>query len=250
MKRLVLYPYKIYSSSAKKIQEVLGGIRVRPEGKYSRKNNDLVINWGSSTIPGWLDYRPIINHPRHTKVATNKLLCFQALSGNVPIPEFTTNKEEASAWDKVVARKILTGNSGEGIFLWDKSSGVSLIDAPLYVKYKKKRKEFRVHVFNGEVIGVVEKRKVKKENRPENFSPYICSHLKGWVFCSSDVIEPPDIREVAIKTVETLGLDFGAIDIVWNEHENKCYVLECNTAPGIAGTTINSYCESIRKCLL
>lgn len=250
MKRLVLYPYKVYSASAKEIQKVLGGIRVLPNGTYVRKKNDLVINWGSSSNPKWLDDRPILNPPDKTRVATNKLSCFQALKDKVPIPTFTTDRNEAINWNTlVVCRHKLTANSGNGIELWSPESETPIPNAPLYVMYKKKRKEFRVHVFKEKVIRVIEKRRRNLENRPANFSNFIRSHLNGWVFCINDIVEPEDLRPVAIEAVKELGLDFGAVDIIWNEHENKCYVLEINTAPGIEGTTLNDYCEEIKECL-
>ena len=43
------------------------------------------------------------------------------------------------------------------------------------------------------------------------------------------------------------NLDFGAVDLIWNEHENKCYVLEVNSAPGIEGTTLQQYVTAFAK---
>lgn len=249
MKRLVLYPYLFGSSSVRKIKKVLGGIRVFPDGKYKPKANDVIINWGSNKVPSWKkDDRPILNSPEKVKIATNKLLCFQVLKGKVAIPDFTTSKEEAKSWeDIVVVRHLLRSNSGKGIELVKEGE---LPNAPLYVRYKKKRKEFRVHVFKDKVIGVVEKRKPKLENRPVDFDTYIRSHTNGWIFCLNDVIEPDGLREIAIQAVKTLELDFGAVDIIWNEAENQCYVLEVNTAPGIEGTTLTNYCNEIKECLV
>ena len=49
-------------------------------------------------------------------------------------------------------------------------------------------------------------------------------------------------RNAAIKA---LGLDFGAVDIIYNEAEDQHYVLEVNTAPGLEGTTLQKYTEAI-----
>jgi len=46
-----------------------------------------------------------------------------------------------------------------------------------------------------------------------------------------------------LASVMALGLDFGAVDIVYNENDNKAYVLEINTAPGLSGTTLEKYVE-------
>jgi glutathione synthase/RimK-type ligase-like ATP-grasp enzyme len=37
------------------------------------------------------------------------------------------------------------------------------------------------------------------------------------------------------------GLDFGAVDVIWNERQQRAYVLEINSAPGLEGTTIDDY---------
>jgi len=52
---------------------------------------------------------------------------------------------------------------------------------------------------------------------------------------------------VALAAVSALGLDFGAVDIIYNEHENQYYVLEVNTAPGLEGTTVEKYAEAFAK---
>ena len=43
------------------------------------------------------------------------------------------------------------------------------------------------------------------------------------------------------------GLTFGAIDVIWNEHQQKAFVLEINTAPGIEGTTVEKYAAKFRN---
>ena len=44
-----------------------------------------------------------------------------------------------------------------------------------------------------------------------------------------------------------VGLKFGAVDLIWNELENKSYVLEINTAPGLTGATLEKYAQAIVK---
>ena len=39
--------------------------------------------------------------------------------------------------------------------------------------------------------------------------------------------------------------DFGAFDVIYNQKKNQAFVLECNTAPGIEGTTLDNYVEAI-----
>lgn len=53
------------------------------------------------------------------------------------------------------------------------------------------------------------------------------------------------IETEAIKAVNALGLDFGAVDIVTEKNTGIPYVLEVNTAPGNEGTTTQKYVDSI-----
>ena len=67
----------------------------------------------------------------------------------------------------------------------------------------------------------------------------------GSVYCR-DGITSNSIRDtLAINAIRALHLDFGAVDIIYNERENQFYVLEVNTAPGLEGTTLQKYTESI-----
>ena len=49
--------------------------------------------------------------------------------------------------------------------------------------------------------------------------------------------------------LKELGLDFGAVDVIWNEHESKAYVLEINTAPGLEGSTVEDYKEFFNRAV-
>lgn len=250
---IYIYPYKLGSRSAKDLRNGLSsrlGYRVKlvkPDGKFKPRRNDKVINWGSSTEPLWEMAKPDLNHPSSVALAANKLLTFNRLNeANIPTPEFTREREIAQQWlsegSTVVVRNTITGHSGQGIEIFTEGE---LPRAPLYTKYKKKRAEFRVHVFKGEVIDTVQKKKRNEENRPENFSTFIRSHANGWVFCRDGITNCNTRNSIAVAAVNALGLQFGAVDIIYNERENQYYVLEVNTAPGLEGTTLEKYVEAI-----
>lgn len=181
------------------------------------------------------------------RVAGNKLSTFRVLEGKdgIRIPVFTTDRSVAAGWLRdgivVVCRTNLRGHSGAGIVL--ANSEDQLVSAPLYVQYVKKQKEFRVHVAFGEVIDVQEKR--KRSELPEDFSVnfQVRNHQTGWVYCREDIIEPTGLRDMACLCTASLGLDFGACDLIWNEKRNECYVLEVNTAPGLEGSTVDKYAQ-------
>lgn len=256
--RAVILPYKMGSISAKRLAEGLSSTlglrvrRVRSNGAYRPKLRSLLINYGSNVAPAWWPVNSVntLNPPASCAIAGNKLKAFQAFKQhNVETPEWTTDRTVANQWmtegATVVCRTILNGHSGRGIILATITSTPTLPGAPLYVKYKKKKKEFRVHVFKGQILDVSEKRRVRREVRPETYDGYIRNHANGWVFCRDNVVEPSTLRPLAIAAAKACGLDFGAVDIIWNEKEDKCYVLEINTAPGIEGTTLEKYKTTI-----
>lgn len=238
------------SASATALARALNTKKVFPDGRYQQRPNHLVINWGNSHVPNWHISYNYLNHPTDVKTASNKLSTFNVLSelNDIKIPEWTTNQNIAQEWldssSVILQRNSLTGHSGYGILVV--TSG-NVTEAPLYVKYKRKRYEYRVHVFKGEVIDTQQKRKSREANQNSSVNTFIRSHSNGWVFCR-DGINPDPAREcLAIRSVEALGLDFGAVDIIYNEHENQYYTLEVNTAPGLEGTTLDKYVEAIKK---
>ncbi|GAG47489.1 unnamed protein product, partial [marine sediment metagenome] len=68
----------------------------------------------------------------------------------------------------------------------------------------------------------------------------------GWVYCRGGVDAPEAVITAAVRAVDCLGLDFGAVDIGYNEHYDRCAVFEVNTAPGLEGTTLDKYFEAFR----
>lgn len=161
------------------------------------------------------------------------------------IPEFTTSKEEASTWEgTIVNRTLLNASQGRGIVFTTKDN---LVDAPLYVKYIKKKREFRVHVVDSKVIDVQEKRlrtnfEGVRDNKIRNLN-------NGYVFCRSNIELTPELEQAAIRAVSALKINFGAVDIIYNEHYDKYYVLEVNSAPGLMGETVSKYGEALCKYL-
>lgn len=243
--KLVICPYKIESTSAKLLAKALEVKRIKGDSKTFKPKNKLILNWGNSTEPNWLSLN-WINYPSCVAVASNKLATFEALQGIVSTPDWATDHQQAVQWalegHTIVVRHTLTGHSGQGIQLCQSNEEIPL--APLYVKYKKKAKEFRVHVFNDETIDIQEKRK-DKDNLDPNYK--IRSHANGWIFCRENIVEPEDLRATTITTIKELGLTFGAVDVIFNQKENKCYILEVNTAPGLEGITLEKYTDAILK---
>lgn len=230
----------------------------RPNPTFKERDWNVLINWGNGSYKGHWGLRDevhsrVVNDPGRVSTAGNKLLTFRALENKdgIRIPVFTTDRSVAAGWIRdgvsVVVRRQLSGHSGAGIVM--ANTEADLVDAPLYVQYVKKQDEYRVHVAFGEVIDVQQKR--KRSNLEEGFETnfQVRNHHTGWVYCREDIVEPDGLRQMAIETVRVLGLDFGAVDIIFNKKRNTLYVLEANCAPGLEGTTVTKYVEAFTKAL-
>jgi hypothetical protein len=146
----------------------------------------------------------------------------------------------------VVARKLTNSSEGKGIEIFSKDDP-NPPRAPLYTEYIPKKKEFRVHVWNKEVFLVQEKRKKKSFENDRNTQ--VRNTANGYVFCRDGITEPDDLRPLAVAAVSSLGRSYGAVDIIWNEKQNKSFVLEVNSRPGMQGTTVELYADVILKGL-
>ena len=249
--KYVIIPYKIGSQSAKRIQESIQAaghrcVRVRPDSQtYRPRPTDRIIYYGGSTANFQSNY--VINPVR--TLANNKLTTLQRLQEvGLSTVEWTTHKDVANDWinqrEKVVARATLSGHSGMGITICD-NLDTPLPNVPLYTKYIKKTYECRVHVFRGRVIDAQIKRK-KTTDIPEDqtANPLIRNIHTGWVYCREDFTLPEEAANLSIQAVNTVNLDFGAVDLIYNKYYNKFYILEINTAPGLDGTTLNNYVQA------
>lgn len=212
-------------------------------GKKPLKPTDVLINWGS-TKP-YPEAVTVINPPYNVGVAANKVMTFSVLGDkDVDIVPWTSNidivKEWLAAGHDVVVRATVTGHSGEGITIIHKGDDVPV--APLYTRYVKKDREFRVHATTKGVI--LTQRKIRDPGRePTNWQ--IRSHQNGFIFAVKNV-EPNEARDkLAMAALEVMGLDFGAVDII--EKAGQFYVLEVNTAPGLEGNTLKVYADALKE---
>lgn len=254
--RYYIYPYRKGSKSARALAEALGGKVLRREGsEFVQREHKKVINWGASDCP-WFGS---LNHSHSVGVVANKLQAFSWWSSpnaidNPRIPDVTTERSIAQSWLQdcsVVARTILTGHSGAGIIIAEKGSDPNgLVEAPLYVKYVPKDMEFRVHLFQNSVDSSYDVIDVQRKIRDPNSEPTnwkVRSHANGFIFVRQGFDVPPDVITQARRAITVSGLHFGGVDVIWNQQRGLAYVLECNTAVGLQGETVQRYADAIKR---
>lgn len=216
---IFLRPYKMGSASIKMLQRA-----IRELGCKCYRSRTKGLTWG----PG-----------------LDKLAQFKLMSDKTSCVPYTEYMEQAQAWiDKgytVVCRTMLKSHSGAGIVI--ASTKDELVRAPLYTRYIKKTAEYRVHVIGEKVILIQKKMKKKEWDGPQNTQ--IRNLKNGYVFGKNIEKPPAEVEQVAVAACAAIGHWHGAVDVIWNQHDNKAYVLEVNAAPGLSPSTAQIYAQEI-----
>lgn len=259
MSRIAIYSHSASDSVNALSQEFLdrrvAHLKLRREGSlYTPRSTDILFNYGSrnsevSRIIGLSNARSsrVLNTAEAVNNAANKVNAFNRMrESSVSTVEFTTETRLAREWvsqgHPVYARTVLNGHSGEGIVIIDNIE--SFVEAPLYTKgIAQQRREFRVHVMNGTIIYVQQKKRREGATELPEYSERIRNHQTGWIYATSDIQPNNACLANAVQAVNALGLDFGAVDII-TRHDNA-WVLEVNTAPGLSGTTLTTYADNL-----
>lgn len=239
---------------------VNAAILKKTNSRFRARSGDLIINYGDSRFnPNYPAGVNLLNPAAAIAVASNKREFFAHVTrhndqqqAQVPLVPHTTSQADAQAWldegATVYARTVLSGHSGNGIVVVE--PGGNLPRAQLYTKaITGARREYRVHVFNGQPILVQLKKRRNGFAELANASDTVRNLDGGWVFAVSDAHLSPAMHQAAVNAITSLGLDFGAVDIVAKGRkgqESEVYVLEVNTAPGQQGdTTTERYVNAV-----
>jgi hypothetical protein len=181
----------------------------------------------------------------HYGKAVDKLEQYQYfLENNIPHPEWTQDHKKVVNWlslgEKVVARRFTKSNKGVGIDILE-TLPESLEEYKVFTLYKKKKREFRVNLFQHVVVNVREK--LKKGDG----SSFIRNVANGWTTTHlvSDV--PEGLEELATRASKVSASDFIGVDVGWNASTNKLFVFEVNSGPSIEGSSVKDFANTIKK---
>ena len=241
MRRVRIQQYR-KSRSARALSKYLGILRLKVSGSQFRgKTSDVIINWGKVKPLPNVNY---LNSLVGVERATNKLTTFKNLQlYSIPIPKYYPSSSYLEEDKKYVARTILYGHSGEGIVVGKPDE---LPDAPLYVEYIDKVKEYRVIVVGEEAVDV--KIKLKKSDWEGTRDTYVWNHSNGYVFARNSGEFNYNLTNIGVQAIKALGLSYGAVDII-EDSAGVLYVLEVNTAFGLEGTTVELVGDALKKLI-
>ena len=249
--KLWIWSYKMGSKSAKAMAEALDIWMIKHEGStWKGSTGRTVLNWGAGT--GVFNLKvgnaKLLNTPAQVDLAVNKLDFFRACIGDKAprLPFWTSNPQQAKAWLynglTVIARTTLEGAKGAGLVVMKKS--VDFVPASLYTVRTPSSGEYRVYMFNGEVLD--SRVKLLAEGSEEH--PDGMRHEDKYEYCKlkDGSVLPPDVAQQAKLAIAKVGLFTGGVDVLWDDQTGLATVLEVNSAPYIGGDTADKYAEAFK----
>lgn len=205
-----------------------------------------LLRWGSAMdLPSAFQAEFTLNSPRGICNATNKQLTISLLDqAGILVPTISRTASEVREFP--VLGRSNTGSQGKDIVVYESSSEIpSNHSHDFFSSYIPNTREYRIHVVRGEIIRIQGKYCDFPEQTGNGF---IKNHSHGYRFRTPDKELNNDRKEAAINAIESLGLDFGAVDLIVGT-DRKPYVLEVNTAPAMSPMTMGVYVEAFRKIL-
>jgi len=218
---------KIYNDTTSHRLSELLGIEFRNTLK-NVKGGDVLVRYGVSAYP-LRDYHftIVLNNSQSIVNASNKYMSLVIMKEHkVPIPEFYT-KQQLTTKCLPVLRRLNYHTRGRDIIKVTRINNVR--EGDFYTEFIEGEEEYRIHIFKGEIIRVQK----KVDTTPNKPRRYIRSFENGYELrdnFENNYTITEACAKIALKAVKSLGLDFGAVDILIS-NKGKPIVLEVNTAP-------------------
>lgn len=223
---------------AYKSQSCITGKLLRQKLSIPRKRTqrrarlDYFLRWGNSDeFP--VRARVELNTAEAVSNATNKLKMLRLLKqAEIPVPEFFT---DGTPEGEVYIR------DRQGVTRFG-SDFSPITDQYYSLPIQDKRREYRVHVFNSEIVSIYEKIPREQGELPKLFKSHNCKFSR---------VNPENSRcdatgqKMAIDAVNALGLLFGGVDLI-RTRDGRFFVCEVNSAPGLNSTNVDRWIEKIR----
>lgn len=237
--------FLLYHAASHVTGNRLGDYLGIPHGRSTGDPVDHLIRWGSRTGAGWRPAEQVINSQSSLENNTDKLDAMKQLdNGGIPVPNYSEDRDDlGDALEYPVVGRETDHARGEDINLILQWRDSYLTDNDYFVEYIPTELEYRMHVVNGEVVQVHEKRLRSDEDN----HPFIRNSETGWVFLEPR--EDPPADNLAVDAVGCLGLDFGAVDVVREEETGDEYVLEVNSAPSLDEANLERYGDAFAEAI-
>lgn len=182
-----------------------------------------------------------INSRKAVRLASRKSQALIAMhNAGVPVPPIFLNDQLVEVADvrRIYRKNIRRNADDDPLFIpaGEIPNAAAIAPYDYALKFIPSDREFRVHVFNGQPLALLEKIGVDGYIASQE----IRSAGNGYDSVELDS-EPFDgLITTCVSAVRSLGLYFGVVDILHGTDDNW-YVLEVNTAPGMGTERIELY---------
>ena len=189
-------------------------------------DTDILIRWGQYGRFPLKEGAKAINTAKSIQLGSNKLLTRKTLQEN--------NVSVAKSWfsiqdvlnDSNVRYPLIgrpeTHTQGQNVEFINNEQELLRSTSAYWAEYIAKEKEYRVYVFGGKVLNVVEK-------IPQDSSAIAWNHALGATFNDLDYGQyPENILVEAIKAAKVVGQYFSGVDIMVKD--GIPYILELNSS--------------------
>ena len=199
-----------------------------------------LIRWGSSKrlarrIPSTTNFAAGIEAASHKGTSHAKFT-----AAHIPTPEIYGAVTEIPSGVPILGRSF-TGQRGAGITPYVDRSHVHRSPHDFFTMQIEKSAEYRVHTIKGRPAKIQRKAAIDGADS----DPIIWSHDRGYEFLNvTRAAAPPYASSLAAAALAVLNLDFGAVDII-EDADGQPYVLEVNTAPALAPSTLDIYARKL-----
>lgn len=204
------------------------------------KDSEFAVRYGNRRTG--INYKYVLNDIPALEKARDKLLSLEIFEKNdIRVPKFGTDFDNIGVKGKFIRRKKFHKAAND------------IDSAPpfdYWIEFIPVKKEYRFHIFRDNILQVCLKYKEAGTDGAGEDDDWIRNLEHGWKF--TGISWNPDEKgnkkatEFAIKAVKCLGLDFGAVDVILGK-DNKYYVLEVNTAPGLDTIRTGLYIKAINE---
>lgn len=208
--------------------------------KLAQVSNVIRLNRGSRGDINWGRNRAdTLLNPNISNATNKRVMCELFASHNVPAPRLYSPDGLSSASFPLVGRPD-NHTKGRGFWLCHSMTDVVRAmrgtsrkrGATHFLEYITAPREYRVHIFKGKSIRISEK-------------GYLTPNKRDGYITRKPQHNVKHVRRAAKAALEALGLDFGAVDVLADDQ--RCWVLECNTAPGLGGSMPSLYVNAFKE---
>lgn len=237
--------------TGKELREALSAIRKSTDRKAKC---DLFIRWGTTEQFDNLKYKKELNSLEAVLRTTNKLTMLQTLlAAGVATLDFSNDVTDLDAFKDREGNVYIRNRLGVVRYGNDYNESRDLyFSRPI----RFKRREYRVHVFNGKVLGAYEKvplvsataedqNATASTNRPKLFKSDTCKFVRCDLTSEGARVNA-SAQALCIQSVQALGLVFGGVDLARDKHGNFS-IIEVNSAPGLNGLNVERWVEAIKE---